>query len=289
MTTSIGFIGLGTMGRPMALNLIQAGYTLNLWNRNPAASELFLGTESHIAASSLEVFERSAIVLLMLSDDGAIDAVLERHGAGFPARVRGRLVVHMGTTSACYSEQLAIAITAAGGRYVEAPVSGSSVPAQDAQLVAMLAGTTADTTLVTPLFNAMCRRTVYCGDVPKALQMKFSVNLLLLGMITALAESVHLATKQGLDLATFLDIVLAGQMSNDIIRVKGAKMVQRDFSPEASITTVQATGALIVDAARKAGANAPLANFCLQLVERTELAGHAEHDVTAILTTIEAL
>lgn len=126
----VGFIGLGVMGRPMALRLASAGTPLVVWNRTPERAEPLRAAGAEVAADPAEVFARAEVVLLMLADEAAVDAVLGRGTPALAARVAGRTVVHMGTTSPEYSHAVEADVRAAGGRYVEAPVSGSRVPAE---------------------------------------------------------------------------------------------------------------------------------------------------------------
>src|SRR5690349_7335978 len=132
---NVGFLGLGIMGEPMARNLAAAGVPLVVWSRTPKE---IAGVR--VAARPAEVFARARIVLVMLADGDAIDAVLGRGGAGFAGLVRGHTIVAMGTTAPGYSAALRAEVVAAGGRYVEAPVSGSRIPAVAGELVAMVAG-----------------------------------------------------------------------------------------------------------------------------------------------------
>jgi 3-hydroxyisobutyrate dehydrogenase len=130
-----------------------------------------------VAGSPEEVFERAEVVILMLATEAAVDEVLGRGSPGFPALVAGRTVVHMGTASPAWSLALEADVRAAGGSYVEAPVSGSRGPAEAGELVAMLAGDPAAVAEVRPLLAPMCRDAVDCGAVPGALLMKLAVNL----------------------------------------------------------------------------------------------------------------
>ena len=126
----VGFLGLGVMGQPMALNLVRAGTPLVVWNRSAERTEPLRAAGATVADDPSEVVQRARVVIVMLAGEPAVDAVLRR-SAGRPAiDVRGRVVVAMGTTSPQYSEGLARDIRAAGGEYVEAPVSGSRVPAE---------------------------------------------------------------------------------------------------------------------------------------------------------------
>ena len=178
------------------------------------------------------------VVILMLVDSAAIDAVLGRGTPDFSANVAQHTIVHMGTTSPDYSRRLQADIHAAGGGYVEAPVSGSRKPAEAGQLVAMLAGERATMEQVRPLLQPMCQKTIMCGPVPTALLMKLSVNLFLNTMVTCLAEAAHFADRHGLDMQQFLAVLDAGPMASSVSRVKALKLVARDFAAQASSSNV---------------------------------------------------
>jgi 3-hydroxyisobutyrate dehydrogenase len=284
----VGFIGLGLMGQPMALNLARAGMPLVVWNRTPARSEPLCAAGARVATSPAEVFRRSRVVLLMLADGDAIDRVLGRGTPDFAALVAGHTIVHMGTTSPGYSHALEADIRAAAGGYVEAPVSGSRKPAQEAALVAMLAGEPAAVAEVRPLLGPMCRETVDCGPVPDALLMKLSVNLFLITMVTGLAEAVHFAGRHGLDLARFLAVLDAGPMASDVSRVKGVKLVARDFAAQAAVADVLKNNRLVAEAAREAELASPLLDACHALFGETLALGHGGADMAAVLHAIEA-
>lgn len=284
----IGFIGLGSMGEPMAFNLARAGVPILVWNRSPAKAGILAGAGAQVAKSAEHVFRHSEIIILMLASDEAIDTVLDRKGLGFESRVSGRIIVHMGTTAPAYSQELEAAIRAAGGRYVEAPVSGSRKPAEAGQLVAMLAGDTEAVSRVRPLLSPMCRETIVCGAVPNALLMKLSVNIFLISTVTGLAESVHFADRHGLDLNQLVAVLDAGQMASDISRVKAPMLVRRDFSVQAAIPDVLKNTRLIAEAAREANIASPLLDVCYALYGETLALGHRDADMVAVLNAIEA-
>ncbi|WP_037970833.1 NAD(P)-dependent oxidoreductase [Streptosporangium amethystogenes] len=284
----IGFIGLGLMGEPMALNLVRAGTPLVVWNRTTGRSETLRAAGAKVVTSPAEVFQRVRVVFLMLADGAAIDSVLERGTARFEANVAQRVIVHMGTTSPDYSSGLEADILAAGGGYVEAPVSGSRDPAKAGRLVAMLAGRLAAIEEVRPLFRPMCHETVVCGPVPSALLMKLSVNLFLITMVTGLAEAVHFADRHGLDLRLLLDVLGSGPMASGVSRVKALKLVERDFSAQASVADVLMNNRLIAEAARKSGLASPLLDVCHALFGETLALGHHHSDMVTVVRAIEA-
>jgi len=284
----VGFVGLGVMGQPMALSLARAGTPLVVWNRTPGRCEPLRAAGAEVAASPAEVFDQAGTVILMLADEAAIDTVLGRGTPDFAARVAGHTVVHMGTTSAEYSGSLQDDVRAAGGRYVEAPVSGSRVPAERGELVGMLAGDEDAVESVRPLLAPMCRETFGCGAVPGALLMKFSVNLFLITLVTGLTEAFHFADRHGLDQRLLRDVLDAGPMASAVSRVKGPKLLARDFTVQAAATNVLENNRLIAEAARKADLASPLLDVCHTLYGETVEQGHGGEDMVAVLRALEA-
>lgn len=284
----IGFIGLGVMGQPMALNLARAGTRLIVWNRSPERCEPLVQAGVRVAASPDEVFAAAHVVILMLAHGDAMDAALTRGTPAFARNVAGRTIVHMGTTSPEYSRGLDAEIRAAGGHYVEAPVSGSRKPAEAGQLVAMLAGEPERVEQVRGLIQPMCHETFVCGPVPAALQMKLSVNLFLITMVTGLAEAAHFARRHGLDMQQFRAVLDAGPMASSVSRMKLVKLAERDFSVQASIADVLKNNQLIAEAARRAGIASPLLDVSHALFAETLALGFDREDMAAVVRAIEA-
>jgi 3-hydroxyisobutyrate dehydrogenase len=283
----IGFIGLGVMGQPMALNLARAGTPLIVWNRSADRSEALRSAGAKVAASSDEVFARSRIILLMLYDAAAIDAVLGRGTPAFQRQVLGHVIVQMGTPSPDYSKGLDADIRAAGGAYVEAPVSGSLKPAEAGQLVGMLAGDPNDVAEVRPLLAPMCREIFLCGAVPNALLMKIAINAFLIPMVTGLAEAFHFAERHGLDVAQLQAILDAGPMASNVSRVKAAKLANGDFTVQSATTDVLKNAKLTAAAARQKNIASPLLDTCVDLYEETVAQGHGAIDMAGVIKAIE--
>jgi 3-hydroxyisobutyrate dehydrogenase len=275
------------MGEPMALRLAKAGTRLLVWNRSASKCGTVAEAGAAVAKDPAEVFARCRVVFLMLVDGAAIDAVLARGDRGFAERVKERTLIGMATTAPSYSKALETDVRAAGGRYVEAPVSGSRKPAEAGQLVAMLAGEPEDVTSVRSLLAPMCRSAIACGPVPNALFMKLAVNLFLTAIVTGLAEAAHFAERHGLDLAKFVSVLEDGPLASDVSRVKAAKLLAQDFAAHASITNVAENMRLIADAARAAGIASPLLDVCHALFGETEALGLGDTDMIAVIRAIE--
>ena len=283
----VGFVGLGVMGFPMASNLVRAGLPLVVWNRTPARSEALRAAGVQVAASAAEVFRHASVVIVMLADEASTDEVLVRGTPAFADRVRERTLVSMGTNSPDDSRRLEADVRAAGGAYVEAPVSGSRGPAEAAQLVAMLAGDPAAVRRVRPLLTPMCADTFECGPVPLALTTKLAVNLFLISMVTGLAEAMHFAERSGLDLQRLRAVLDAGPMASAVSRSKATKLATRDFEVQASIRDVLKNNRLIAEAARAAGVASPLLDACHRLFAESVDLGYGHEDMAGVVRALE--
>lgn len=285
---TVGFLGLGLMGAPMAVNLARAGTPLVVWNRTRAPAEALGALGAEVADSPAGVFARADVVLVVLATEAVVDEVLQRGTRWFAAMVRDRTVVLMETYRPAWSAALGEDVRAAGGRYVEAPVSGSRGPAEAGELVAMLAGDPADLDRVRPLLAPVCRQTVDCGPVPQGLQMKLAVNLFLITMVTGLTEAVALADRLGLDLDALRAVLDAGPMASAVSRGKTAKLLAGDWSPQAAAHDVLKNNRLIAEAARAAAVASPVLDAAHALFAEAVALGHGAEDMVAVRAALEA-
>jgi 3-hydroxyisobutyrate dehydrogenase len=285
---TVGFLGLGLMGAPMAGRLRQAGTPLVVWNRTAARTAPLAAAGAAVAADPAAVFARAPVVLAMLATAEALDATIGRGTPRFARDLAGRTLVHMGTTAPAYSRGLEADVRAAGGRYVEAPVSGSRGPAEAGELVAMLAGDPAAVAAVRPLLAPLCRTAVDCGPVPNALVTKLAVNLFLITLVTGLAEAVHFADRHGLDLERLRSVLDAGPMASSVSRAKLRMLLDGDLAPRAAAADVLMNTRLVAAAAREAGLASPLLDACHALYAETVAAGHGGQDMVAVVRALEA-
>jgi 3-hydroxyisobutyrate dehydrogenase len=279
----LGFLGLGIMREPMALNLLREGHRLTVFSRTRDRTRASREAGAVVATSPADVFSHCRVVFMMLANATAIDAVLRRGTPSFAAMVGSRVLVNMGTVAPEYSVELSADVQRHGGVFVEAPVSGSRTPAETGELVAMLAGDPTVLAALGPTMSAMCARQVVCGPVPQALLTKLSVNLYLIAMVTGLAEGFAFAEKQGVDLDVLVDVLDAGPLASSVSRTKAAKLRSGDVSPQASISDVLYNSRLIAEAVRDADADAPLLDVCVRLFARADAAGRGVEDMVMVL------
>jgi 3-hydroxyisobutyrate dehydrogenase len=280
----LGFAGLGLMGLPMASNLVRAGFPLSAYNRSRGARERLEQLGARTFGNPTEFFEACDTVILMLADDQATDEVLGRGTIEFSPRVRGKLIVNMGTHAPAWSKALEAELLAAGARFVEAPVSGSRSPAEAGKLVAMLAGDRRGIEELRPMLTHLCRETVTTGAVPSAMACKISVNLYLIASVAALAEATALARKLGLEMAVFAQVIGQGLLGSDVVRAKLPKMISRDFAAEASIWDVCKNAGLVADTAATAKIDAQVLGSARELFDSVLDSGGAKLDMAAVIT-----
>lgn len=284
----VGFLGLGHMGEPMATRLVEHGTELVVWSRTSAKAERLAGRGASSAAAPADVFASCDVVILMLANGDVVDEVLGRGPSGFGVPVSGRTVVNMGTVSPAYSAELGSQVREHGGRYVEAPVSGSRVPAAHGELVAMLAGEPAVLDEVEPLVAPLTVASFRCGDPPRALETKLAVNVFLIAMVAGLAESVAFAEQRGLDVGLLRSILDAGPMASPVSRGKLAKLVDDDLAAQASVSDVLYNNRLILAAAHEVRARVPLLSVCERLFARAESLGLGGADMAAVVAALRS-
>lgn len=288
-TGRVGFLGLGVMGRPMALRLARAGVDLVVWNRTPASRAAVVAAGARRAGTVAELAADCATLVVMLADEVAVDQVLDPGGPAFADLVADRLLISMGTYPPDFSRTLQQAVRAAGGSYVEAPVSGSKAAAEAGALVAMLAGDDPAALVRTEtLLQPLVSRAVRCGTVPAALQTKLTVNSYMITMLTGLAEAVHLGDRLGIDRRVLTEVLLGGTLASPVLATKLAKLVDGDLTAQAAIADVAKNTWLVTTAAAEVGAAAPLAVVCRELFGEALDSGRGGDDLIAVIASLEA-
>jgi len=228
---TFGFLGLGIMGSAMAKNLLKAGFQVKVWNRSQEKCAELAALGAAVAASPAEVTSSCAVTIAMLADPAAAHAVCFAPGGALEGIGAGRGYVDMSTVDAATALEIGAAISQKGGRFLEAPVSGSKKPAEDGTLIILAAGDRGLFDQALPLFEKMGKKSLFLGELGRGAQMKLIVNMMMGGMMTILCEGLALADKAGLAGADLLDVVDAGAMANPMFKMKGAQIAQGTFAP----------------------------------------------------------
>lgn len=226
----IGFIGLGVMGVPMARNLIAAGHELTV-HRVKERSQVLLDEGATAATSPSEVSRGAEVVILMLPDTPDVEQVLAADDGVLAGLKRGALVIDMSSISPVATRTLAEQVQAAGGAWVDAPVSGGEVGARDGALTIFVGGTEQAVERAMPLLEVMGKTITHLGPAGAGQATKV-VNQIIVGLtIEAVAEGLAVAEASGIDPAAVREALSGGFASSRILEMHGKRMVERTFDP----------------------------------------------------------
>ncbi len=285
--TTIGFIGLGLMGKPMARNLAAAGARMIVHNRSTAAMTELAREGMTPGNTSREVAEQSDIVITMLTDTPAVEAVTEGADGIAAGTGEGLLVIDMGTTLMPVTRRMADVIQARGGDYLDAPVSGGTIGADSGSLIIMAGGSDAAMARAMPLFEVLGSRTTHVGDVGAG-QVAKAANQVIVGLnIGAVAEALTLARHAGIDPARVRDALQGGFADSRILEVHGRRMVENDFTPGGKCTTQRKDMDQAITLAGAFGLSLPATELCRDLYDKVIDAGFGDIDHAGLIKAID--
>ena len=227
----IAFLGLGTMGLPMAANLLKAGHPVRAWNRSPGPVDKLVALGAHGATTAAEAAQGADVLITMLADDAATrDTILG--GGALDALARGAIHINMGTVSVALARELATLHAARGVAYIAAPVLGRVNVAEAGQLNILAAGDAQALTAVQPLFDVLGQKTWIFGDKPEqANAVKLGVNFMIGAAIGAMSEGAALAQGYDVDPAAFLDLVTSTVFAAPVYKIYGGAIAEQRFEP----------------------------------------------------------
>ena len=227
----VGFIGLGNMGSGMAANLLAAGHEVSAYNRSQNKVAALAGLGARAAGSVAEVCDGD-VVITMLADDEAVEAVTFGDGGVVASLRPGATHVSSSTISVALSERLTAAHSEAGQRYVAAPVFGRPEAAKAAKLFVVAAGEPSAVQAVSPVFDAIGQRTFVVSEEPKAANLvKLSGNFLLASVIESLGEAVALVAKAGVDKQEYVDLLTSTLFGAPVYKTYGGLIAREEFEP----------------------------------------------------------
>lgn len=278
----LGFLGLGIMGRPMALNLLRAGFPLTVWNRDAAKTAPLVEAGAEPAGSPRAVTASCAITFAMVADPQAALAVALAPDGAVAGLGDGRGYIDMSTVDAGTSRTIAAASAAAGGRFLEAPVSGTKGPAEQGTLIILTAG---DRTLhdeAGPALEAMGKLHLFLGETGQAARLKLVVNMIMGGMMTAFSEGLALADRAGLVSDDLLQVLAAGALANPMFAVKGPLMAAGRDEPAFPLKHAQKDLRLALQLGDELGQPLAVAAAANEVFKQARRAGLADRDFSAV-------
>jgi len=284
---TFGFLGLGIMGKAMAANLVKAGFDVTVWNRNPEKSAELVALGARSAGSPKDVAAHCDITFAMVSDPAAALDICQSENGVAAGIGEGRGYIDMSTVDDDTSQTIAAAITKAGGRFLEAPVSGTKKPAEDGTLIILAAGDKSLYDDATPAFDVMGKMAPYLGEVGQGANMKLVVNMMMGGMLSIFSEGMALGLKSGLTGDQILDVVSAGAIANPMFAGKGAMMLAENYSTSFPLKHMQKDMRLAVSLGDKLDLPLPTAATANESFKQALKAGFGDEDITAIYKVVK--
>jgi 2-hydroxy-3-oxopropionate reductase len=286
---TIGFIGLGIMGKPMARNLLKGGYALVVHNRSRTKVEELVKEGAAAATSAKEVAAAVDIVITMLPNSPDVELVaLGPNGIKEGAK-RGQLFIDMSTINPIVSQRIARDLSPAGVAMVDAPVSGGEKGAIDATLSIMAGGDAIDFERALPLFNALGKTITHMGPLGSGGFTKLANQIIVAINLTAMGEALVFGAKAGVDPQKMIRALSGGLAGSKCLDQKSEKILTGDFAPGFKIDLHSKDLNLIADAARSTGVPVPMAALVEQLFSALRVRGRGGLDHSAIITLFEDL
>ena len=287
MPETIGFIGLGIMGKPMAYNLMKAGYELVIPDRNPVPANELAAKGATTVGSLQAVAEQSDVVITMLPDSPHVRAVVTGEDGVLAGAKAGTLVIDMSTISPVVTQEMAQAAHVRSVRILDAPVSGGDVGAQQGTLSIMVGGSTEDFAQAKPIFEVLGKTIVHVGGIGAGQVVKACNQIVVALTIEAVSEALVLGSKAGVDPAVILQVLLGGLAANRVMEVRGPNFLKHDFRPGFKIALHHKDLGIALAAGREYGVALPVTAIVDQMLQALKLRGQGDQDHSALLTLIE--
>jgi 2-hydroxy-3-oxopropionate reductase len=287
--TSVAFIGLGIMGRPMAVNLVRAGFTVTGFNRSPAAVEQLRAAGGRGADSVAAAVRGAGVVATMLPDSPDVRVVLAGGDGVLASADPGTLLIDFSTIRPDVARDLAAQAARAGLRMLDAPVSGGEQGAIDGSLSIMVGGDAADLTAADPVLRAVGATIAHVGPAGAGQTVKAANQLLVGGTIGLVAEAIAFLEAHGIDPGTAIPVLAGGLAGSAVLDRKAAAMAARQFRPGFRATLHHKDLGIVTAAAREAGVAVPLTALTAQLMGALNARGDGGLDHGALLRIIEDL
>ncbi len=284
----VGFAGLGRMGVRMAANLAAAGMDVSVWNRTAGPAQAFAAAHNAFsAANPKDLAERSDVVITMLADDAAAEAVYLGPDGLLEASGGSRVLAEMGTISVPMAERLAQLAREKGRRFVDAPVSGATQAAADAKLLIMAGAEATDVPDLARLFEVLGRKTVWLGKSGAGAAMKLGVNMLIHGLNQTLSEALTLTTAAGIPKEQAYEVVENSAAAAPVLAYrKGLYLDETAHDVSFTVALARKDVGLALELASTCGVIMPQAELNHAVLKAAGSAGYDDRDMASILSFV---
>ncbi|MEK5479184.1 NAD(P)-dependent oxidoreductase [Paenibacillus sp. FSL R5-0407] len=284
----IGFIGLGTMGAPMAANLLKQGFEVTVYNRTAAKCEPLAKLGAAVASTPKKAASGAETVITMVSNDASIAAVYEGADGVLAGLKPGTTVIDCSTISPALVKKLAGLVVDLGGVFLDAPVTGSSPAAIDGSLVFMVGGDAEVLANEMDIFDCLGKKVLHMGENGTGAVAKLAHNTIVGINNLALAEGFSIAAKSGLPADRFLELVQLGSAGSKAAELKGRKIIEHDFTNQFSLALMLKDLKLASSLTDGANIPSPMLNLAKSLFQAGQTEGFGDEDLSAVVKIYEA-
>ena len=283
----IGFIGIGLMGLPMAKNILKSGYKLTAFNRSPNKADLLKEFGAEIAKSLGELVNNSDVIITMLTDDKAVDEVMNNQN--FVENLKsGKILIDMSSVKPITAKKHANSLKMKDIDYLDAPVSGGTIGAEEATLAIMIGGDQNVFNEVKDLFKTMGNPTLV-GPVGSG-QVSKLANQIIVGLtIGAVAEAVTLCEKAGADPIKMISALSGGWADSKVLQTHGKRMINKDFTPKGKTSTHLKDMNNILECANNFNTHLPISNLVKEMYKNLVENGCGNDDHSSLYKEIERM
>jgi 2-hydroxy-3-oxopropionate reductase len=289
MIQTVGVIGLGVMGAPMAANLAAGGFDVVGFSRRPSATAALESRGGRAAGNIADAVKGADLVITVLSDGPAVAEVVLGEDGVLAHASPGLLLVDMSTIDVATTRRVAEAATAQQVKMLDAPMSGGEQGAVDGTLSIMVGGDRDDFDTVLPAFEKMGRTILHLGPIGTGQIVKAANQLLVGGTLALLAEAMVFLEAHDVDMTKALEVLAGGLAGSRVLERRGPSMLARDFRPGFRIDLHHKDLGIVIDAARAVGVSVPVTGLVAQLFAAARSQGYGASDHTAVVTLIESL
>jgi 3-hydroxyisobutyrate dehydrogenase-like beta-hydroxyacid dehydrogenase len=279
---SVGLIGLGLMGHPIAVNLLKKGFSLTVWNRTASRANDLVSQGAKVAASPQDAAAASDVLLMIVSDPPAVEQVLWGDKGVFKGLRRGSVLVDCSTVSPDLARRSADFCSERGIEYLDAPVTGGTWGAEKGELVMMVGGSADTLKRVEPVFGAIAKRWFHLGPVGAGQTVKLAMNMLLALEVQAFAEALALTEAGGVAGERLVEVMQASMGRAPVLDVKAPLLLQRNYPPSFPLRLMHKDIALALDLAKRLGVSLPAGNAAREVYAKILSSAREDVDYAAI-------
>ncbi len=279
----IAFLGLGIMGRPMASRLVAAGHEVSVWNRT--ARQHLDGAATGV--SPADAAKGAEVVWCCVADTAAVERVIFGEDGAFQSLGEGAIIVDSSTISPSATTKFAEKANTGGVHWVDAPVTGSKIGAENGQLIFIVGGAAEPVAYLDPLFKAMGKQVIHIGDTSKGQAAKLGMNLMIALIYEGFAEAFVLSRKLGVEPAKLIELIQASMVKNGVVDYKAPFVLRHDYSPNFPLRLMHKDIHLMLDMAKEHRVKLPALETVDEIYELSSEEGWDDLDYAATLALLE--